>query len=134
MSNAFLLSKLAAATALVALAAACATQAGVSHLTGERWRKAELNTYDVTIISVDGSHYIERRNQPVIIEPGLRKIVVQGPPASGFTYGEQRTLTLDVKPCTRYFLEAKKSGPLSQNFEPRVNFEEPLAGCTPKKG
>ena len=134
MSNAFLLSKLAAATALVALAAACATQAGVSHLTGERWRKAELNTYDVTIISVDGSHYIERRQQPVIIEPGLRKIVVQGPPASGFTYGEQRTLTLDVKPCTRYFLEAKKAGPLSQNFEPRVNFEEPLAGCTPKKG
>ena len=134
MPNAFLLSKIAAATALVALASACATQAGVSHLTGERWRKAELNTYDVTIISVDGSHYIERRNQPVIIEPGLRKIVVQGPPASGFTYGEQRTLTLDVKPCTRYFLEAKKSGPQSQNFEPRVNFEEPLAGCTPKKG
>jgi hypothetical protein len=134
MPKASFLPRIAAVAALVALISACATQSGVSHLTGERWRKAELNTYDVTIISVDGSHYIERRNQPVIIEPGLRKIVVQGPPASGFTYGEQRTLTLDVKPCTRYFLEAKKPGPLSQDFEPRINYEEPLAGCTPNKG
>lgn len=134
MTNTSKLCRVTTAAALALALSACATQDGVAQLTGERWRKAELNTYDVTIISVDGSHYIERRNQPVIIEPGPRKIVVQGPPASGFTYGEQRTLTLDVKPCTRYFIEAKKSGPLSQDFEPRVNFEEPLAGCTPKKG
>lgn len=134
MMNRILPRSAAAAAVLVALVSACATQSGVSQLTGERWRKVELNTYDVTIISVDGTHYIERRNQPVIIEPGLRKIVVQGPPASGFAYGEQRTLTLEVKPCTRYFIEAKKTGPLSQDFEPRINFEEPLAGCTPKKG
>ena len=108
----------------------CATQPdGVAYLHGERWLKAELNTYDVIIISVDGTHYIERRDKPVIIEPGLHRIVVQAPPVTGFTYGEQRTLTLDVKPCTRYWLEARKPGPLSQDFEPRVNYQEPLAGC-----
>ena len=63
---------------------------------------------------------------------GLGQIVVQGPPASGFSYGEQRTLTLDVKPCTLYFLEAKKANALAQDFEPRVNHTEARAGCTTK--
>lgn len=114
----------------VVMLAGCATQPdGIVYLHGERWHKAELNTFDVIVISVDGTHYIERRDRPVMIEPGLRKIVVQGPPVTGFTFGEQRTLVLDAKPCTRYWLEAKKAGPLTQDFEPRVNFQEPLAGC-----
>lgn len=121
-----------AAVGLAALAG-CATQEGFSYLTGQRWQKAELNTFDVQIISVDGKHYIERKGQPVMVEPGLRTIVVQGPPTAGFTYGEQRTLKLDVQPCTRYWLEAKKANALSQDFEPRVNYREPIAGCTPPK-
>jgi hypothetical protein len=121
-----------AAAAAMVLVGGCATlPEGFAYLQGERWSKVELNTYDVIIISVDDSHYIEDRYKPVIIEPGMHKIVVQGPPVAGFTYGEQRTLTLDVKPCTHYWLEAKKPGPLSQDFEPRVNYEEPLAGCRP---
>jgi hypothetical protein len=125
-----------AALAALALATAltgCATVGdGSSQLTGERWRKAELNTFDVLIISVDGKHHIERKGFPVIVDPGRRQIVVQGPPASGFSYGEQRTLTLDVKPCTLYFLEAKKANALAQDFEPRVNHTEARAGCTTK--
>ncbi|MFN9806113.1 MAG: hypothetical protein ACK56N_06735, partial [Betaproteobacteria bacterium] len=92
-----------------------------------------INTYDVLIISVDGRHEIERGASPVLVEPGLRKIVVQGPPTAGFTYGQQRTLSLDVKPCTRYWLEAKKANALSQDFEPRVNYTEPVSGCAPKQ-
>lgn len=119
--------------ALVALLAGCATVTdGTSQFTGQRWKKAELNTFDVMIISVDGKHYIERPGFPVLVEPGKRAIVVQGPPAAGFTYGEQRTLTLEVKPCTTYYLEAKKANALTQDFEPRVNHTEARAGCTPK--
>jgi len=121
-----------AAIGLAALAG-CATQDGFAYLTGARWHRAELNTFDVQIISVDGTHYVERRNQPVMIDPGPRTIVVQGPPTAGFNYGEQRTLKLDVQPCTRYWLEAKKANALSQDFEPRVNYSEPISGCTPKK-
>ena len=122
-------------TLLVLSAAAmlggCATQPdGVAYLHGERWLKAELNTYDVIIISVDGTHYIERRDKPVIIEPGLHRIVVQAPPVTGFVYGEQRTLTLDVKPCTRYYIVAVKANPLDSNFTPRVDYALPLgSGC-----
>jgi hypothetical protein len=124
--------------AAVALGAAvlggCATATtSYAQLTGKRWSKVDINTYDVIIISIDGRHAIERAGAPVLVEPGLRRIVVQGPSTAGFTYGEQRTLTLDVKPCNRYWLEAKKSNSLSQDFEARVNHTEPVSGCAPKQ-
>lgn len=120
---------LAAVAAMALLGAGCATTDTFSQLTGNRWHKAELNTYDVAIISVDGKHYIERPGTPVMIDPGPRTIVLQAPAVAGFRYGEQRALKLDVQPCTKYWLEAKKAGPLSQDFEPRVNYTEKIAGC-----
>jgi hypothetical protein len=116
-------------SAVVVLLAGCATSDTFSYIQGQRWKKAELNTFDVTVIRVDDKDYIQHGYQPIRIEPGLHKIVVQGPPTAGFRFGEQRTLTLDVKPCTRYWLEAKKANALSQDFEPRVNYEEPISGC-----
>jgi hypothetical protein len=118
-----------AAAVLALLAGGCTSTTPYSQLTGQRWLKAEINTFDVLIISVDGTHYIERPQAPVLVDPGPRTIVVQGPPAAGFSRGEQRTLQLDVKPCTRYWLEARKSSSLSQDFAPRVNFTEAVAGC-----
>jgi hypothetical protein len=112
-----------------ALLAGCATSQTFSQLTGQRWLRAELNTFDVLVISVDGTSFIERPGAPVRVDPGLREIVVQGPSTAGFRFGEQRTLKLDVQPCTRYFLEARKANSLSRDFEPRVNFSEPIAGC-----
>ena len=110
--------------------AGCATSATFSYIQGERWLKAELNTFDVQVIRVDDKDYVQHGyNQPIRIDPGMHRIVVQGPAVAGFRYGEQRTLNLDVKPCTRYWLEAKKQNALSQDFEPRVNYAEPIAGC-----
>jgi hypothetical protein len=110
--------------------AGCATSESFSYIQGQRWLKAEMNTFDVLVISVGGKDYIQHGyNQPIRVDPGLQQIVVQGPAVAGFSYGEQRTLTLDIKPCTRYWLEAKKQNALSQDFEPRVNYEEPIAGC-----
>lgn len=112
--------------------AGCATSEEFSYLQGQRWNKAELNTFDVIVIRVDDKDYIQRGYEPIRIDPGPRKIVVQGPAVAGFRYGEQRTLALDVKPCTRYWLEAKKDNSLAQDFEPRVNYSEPIAGCGSK--
>ncbi len=117
------------AASLAALLAGCATADTFSYIQGQRLKNAELNTFDVTIIRVDDRDYIQRGDAPIRIEPGLRRIVVQGPPTAGFRFGEQRTLTLDVKPCTRYWLEAKKDTALSQDFAPRVNYEEPIPAC-----
>ncbi len=112
-----------------ALLAGCATSDTFSYIQGQRWLKSELNTFDVQVIRVDDKDYIQHGYEPIRIDPGVHKIVVQGPPTAGFRFGEQRTLTLDVKPCTRYWLEAKKDNSLSQYFEPRVNYSEPIAGC-----
>lgn len=117
--------------ALVAVAAAagCASVSQpFAQLDGYRWSKVGLNTYDVTIISVDGEHYIQR-GTPIVVTPGQRKIVVQGPPTAGFRFGQQRTLDLNVQPCTRYWLEARKTNSLEQDFQPAVNYEEPISGC-----
>ncbi|HXF44599.1 MAG TPA: hypothetical protein VNK91_00595 [Burkholderiaceae bacterium] len=110
------------------LAAGCASNEPFAQLDGQRWNRVELNTYDVTIISVDGEHYVQR-GTPIVIKPGPHKIVVQGPPTAGFRFGEQRVLELNAEPCMRYWLEAKKANALSQDFEPRVNYKEPIAGC-----
>ena len=117
-----------AAIAAIASIAGCATNQPFSQLDGYRWNKVGLNTFDVTIISVDGEHYVQR-GTPILIPPGQHKIVVQGPSTAGFRYGAQRTLDLNVEPCTRYWLEARKANSLQQDFEPAVNYQEPISGC-----
>jgi hypothetical protein len=116
--------KLALLAALTALAG-CATQP-FSYIDGNRYFLATLNTYSVIVLDVDGQSY--NRN-PVMVDPGKRVIRVQGPAAAGFTYGETKSFTLDVKPCTRYYLKAVKQNPLQQDFTPEVDYAEPIAGC-----
>lgn len=117
--------KLASAVAVLALAG-CATPP-FSYIDGNRYFKADYHSYSVIVLDVDGRS--DTRN-PVMIEPGLKVIRVQGPAASGFTYGETRTITLDVKPCQRYYLKAVKKNALEQDFEAQVDYVEPIAGCT----
>ena len=107
--------------------AGCATHENFSFLDGERWTKIEMNTYDTVILAVDGHSYLE--NSRIRIEPGLHHIVFQTKPAAGFTFSPRKTLDLDVEPCMRYWFEAKKANALSQDFEPRVNYKEPIGGC-----
>ena len=111
--------------AAVALAGAgCATN--FSYIDGNRFFKAELNSHSVIVLDVDGKSHA--RN-PVMVEPGVRVIRVQGPAAPGFRFGQDRTLTLDVKPCTRYYLKAVTPNAISPEFTPMVDFEEPISGC-----
>ncbi len=108
-----------------ALLAGCATEP-FSYLDGRRYFRAELNSYSTTVISVDGEHRVVN---PVRIEPGRRTIVLQAPPVAGFRFGTQRTLDLDVAPCMRYYLAAVRPTSLSQDWTPKVDYVEPIAGC-----
>ncbi len=116
-----------AALAAAALLAGCATS--YSQLSGQRYHKATIDTYPVAIVSVDGESAPLRL--PVYVEPGTRRVTVQAPPGGAQSYGDQQTLTLDVKPCTRYWLVAVKENRLSGRFTPKVDYAEPIAGCTP---
>ena len=111
--------------AAVAMAAAgCATN--FSYIDGNRYFRAEMNSHSVIVLDVDGRSQI--RN-PVMVGPGVRVVRVPGPAAPGARFGLDQTLTIDVKPCTRYYLKAVTPNAISQEFTPMVDFEEPIAGC-----
>lgn len=99
-----------------------------SQLDGHRYTRASIDTYAVLIASVDGKDTV---SSPVEVEPGLRKVTVQGPPTPTSRWGEQRTIELNVAPCTRYYLVAVKDNKLSNDFAVKVDYQEPVGGCTP---
>ena len=99
-----------------------------SQLVGKRYYRAPIDTYSVSIVRVDGQNSSLR---PALIEPGPHNVEVQGPPGGRGGIGEVRTFALDVAPCTRYYLVAQKTNTLATDFKVRVDFQEPVAGCTP---
>jgi len=119
----------AVATLGVTVLASCAsTDYHFSQLYGQRHNRAPIDTYDVTIVRVDGK---DTPLRPVLVDPGIRKVVVQGPTSGGSRLGEQLEIALEVRPCTRYYLVAVKPNSLAVNFDVRVDYEEPVGGCTP---
>jgi hypothetical protein len=115
--------------ATAALLAGCATEP-FSYLDGRRYFRAQMNTYNASVVSVDGKDYVQN---PVCIEPGRRTIVLQAPPVAGFRFGTQRTMEVDIEPCKRYYFAAVRKNVLDQNWEPRVDYVEPISGCEPMK-
>ena len=113
---------------VVALAGCASTEYHYSQLYGQRYYKTPLDTYPVTIVRVDGKDTTLR---PVLVDPGLRKITVQGPPGGASHLGEEREIALDVQPCTRYYLVAVRDNRLDADFTVKVDYQEPVGGCTP---
>ena len=115
------------AAAVVGLAG-CAAQQPFSYINGNKWHRAEMNSFSVTVLDVDGRSQLKN---PVIVEPGRHVIRVQGPPGTRLGRGADRTFTLDVEPCTHYYLKAVKENRLLDDFEPMVDYKVPIAGCNP---
>ncbi len=121
--------KAAAIVLAAAGLAACATpDYHYSQISGQRYHAAQIDTYPVSILRIDGRSTILH---PTPVDPGLRKILVQGPPDGVSREGRQREIALDVKPCTRYYLVAVKANRLSSDFDVKVDYQEPVGGCTP---
>jgi hypothetical protein len=118
---------LAAAAALVVLSG-CATGYHYSQISGRKYHVSEIDTYSVSILRIDGRSTILH---PTPVDPGRRMILVQGPPDGVSLEGRQREIALDVRPCTRYYLVAVKANRLSSDFDVKVDYEEPVGGCTP---
>ena len=120
---------LAAAATFVLLAGCASSNYHYSQIDGRRYFKTNIDTYAVLISRIDGESPSTR--PPALVDPGVRTIEVQGPPTITNTAGELRNFTLDVKPCTRYYLVAVKAARLDNDFTVRVDYEEPVPGCTP---
>lgn len=119
---------LAACAALALAALAGCAAAPISEVTGERYYRAEMNRSEAIILAVDGSSSLLKT---IKVDPGLRTLDLQALPVGGFRQGEKRVMKLDVKPCTRYYINVQRTTALSQDWEPVVDFQEPIAGCKP---
>ena len=106
----------------------CASGYRYSQLDGHRYYRSSIDTHSVMIVRVDGRDTVL---SPVPVEPGLRKVTVQGPPTVTSRYGEERTIELSIAPCTRYYLVAVKDNRLSNDFTVKIDYQEPIGGCKP---
>jgi hypothetical protein len=113
-----------------ALTACASTDYHYSQLLGSRYFRAQIDTYSVSIVRVDGK---DNTFRPALVDPGLRQVTVQGPPGGAGGLGLEKTLALEVAPCTRYYLVAVKENKLSSDFAVRIDYQEPVSGCTPPR-
>jgi hypothetical protein len=117
----------AAALLAATLLGGCASSFHESYLIGERYFQTNIDTHPVIILGVDGTDYLQRR---ILVTPGLRAIRVQAPPVPGAP-NETASFSVDVQPCFTYYIVAVRANPLLASFTPRVDYAEPLGGCTP---
>ena len=117
-----------AVLAACAFAACASTDYHFSQLYGNRYFKAPIDTYPVLIVRADGKDNVFKA---ALVDPGLRQVTVQGPPGGAGGVGNEKTLAVEVAPCTRYYLVAVKQNKLDSEFAVRVDYQEPVSGCTP---
>lgn len=100
-----------------------------SEITGARYPTGEIHQYRRPAIIEHIDDQGAFASNPIRVEPGRHRIVVQGPtprPGGGYL----KTLMLDVEPCKRYFVNAQFRNNVDVNFEPVVGYVETIAGCT----
>ena len=127
-SAASVLSRSTVAAAVMVLGACATTDYHYSQLLGERYYRATIDTYPVSVVRVDGR---DNTRRPALVDPGVREVSVQGPPGGSGGFGDVQTISLSVAPCTRYYLVAVKTQRLASDFTVRVDHQEPVSGCSP---
>ncbi|MEG0821779.1 MAG: hypothetical protein RR412_08690 [Burkholderiaceae bacterium] len=121
---------LAGLVATAGLLAGCANSFHDSYVVGDRWFQTRLDTYPTLILGIDGSDTLQRR---VLVSPGEHVIRVQGPGVASMQ-GETREIKLLIEPCYTYYIVAVKANALAMDFTPKLDYRDPLAGCTPPPG
>ena len=53
---------------------------------------------------------------------------MQSPSRGGFP-GQNRTLTMDIAPCKRYYINAQFDGSVGPEWKPVIAYIERIAGC-----
>src|SRR2546423_14205101 len=96
-----------------------------SELSGARYYRARMNREPAIIKSVDGRSYL---NRVVKIAPGKHDIVVQSPSRRGWR-GSDRSMSVDIAPCQRYYINAQFVSGVGPDCDPVVAKVENIGGC-----
>jgi hypothetical protein len=99
-----------------------------SEITGQRFNVTISNRRPAIIDRVDDRGSFPDPNM-IRVEPGMRRLVVQGP-APGWPGGPPlHVMMLNVEPCMRYFINAQFASTITQEWTPVVDHVERIAGC-----
>lgn len=115
--------------AMALLAGGCATYGPTwSEISGAQYyNRTTLNLRPAIIEKVDG--YSSYASYPIKIEPGRHEIVMQGPKLNWPGGTPLHTMTLNIEPCKRYYLNAQFDNPVEPHWTPVVSYIEEIAGC-----
>jgi hypothetical protein len=107
----------------------CATMnAPWSEVLGERYHVAIADRRPVNNVTVGGTGGWAN-NQPMLVDPGSYRVVVESRPHAGYRGGRQREMQLTLEPCMRYYLNAQFDNQVSADYTPVVDYVEPIGGC-----
>src|SRR4051794_39927641 len=96
-----------------------------SEVTGNLYPTARMHLLAAVVSKVDG---VSRTERIVKMDPGKRTVVMRSPMRKGFS-GSDVSLDLDIKPCTRYYINAQFKNSTGPDWEPVIAHEERVSGC-----
>ncbi|MFZ6768800.1 hypothetical protein ACO0LM_17220 [Undibacterium sp. Di26W] len=117
--------KVVIASALSTAFLGACTMASLSYLNGNPDRPLPNHEYPVHIVAVDQQAYFKG---PVQIAPGKHNVLVQIGQSMARA-PSQKMLVLDVQPCTRYYITAKKDSIMENNWELKIFDSENVGSC-----
>ena len=117
--------------ALIAATLLGCTTAPLSYLNDRQvYYRSVLYRYPVRVSAIDGESQVFR---PVPIAPGDHVLTVDAVPVAGFSETVRRIVPMTIAPCTRYYVAAQRTSPLTQDWKFVVEETWPVAGCDPAK-
>ena len=112
----------------VLLLGGCATWGPTwSEVTGARYTHATMDRRPAIIEKIDGNSAFA--SDPIKLDPGRHEIVMQGPKANWPGGTQLQTMSLDLEPCKRYYLNAQFENPVQPTWTPVVDYVDTIAGC-----
>jgi hypothetical protein len=96
-----------------------------SEVTGVRYNRVIADRWPARIVAVGSDSVF---TVPYKVAPGMYTIAVESPRHSGFA-GTMQQMTLDIRPCLRYYINAQFRDPVQPEWTPVVDEAEPIAGC-----
>ena len=85
--------------------------------------------FPATVLAVDGQRINAGDTPP--FPPGVHTVDVEMRLQHDAYSPDRKSIRIDAKPCTRYYLVAVRDNRLDSDFTVRVDYEEPVGGCTP---
>ena len=117
-----------AATAAVVALSGCAS-GPLSFVEGVPLTRTDASLYPVRVVAVDGSLHFDGSSEPVQLSPGARQLVLVAAPSRGTGKTVQKSFVLQIEPCQRYYLAAKRASSMDADWSLVEDRRQTVPGC-----